>query len=58
MTFKYLMTAAAATATLWGAARQLPEPQTTGGKPLMEAIADHLYAHYPEFNAVRENIRG
>lgn len=40
MTFKYLMTAAAATATLWGAARQLPEPQTTGGKPLMEAIAE------------------
>ena len=25
---------------------------------LMEAIAKHLYAHYPEFNAVRENIRG
>ena len=25
---------------------------------LMEAIAQHLYAHYPEFNAVRENIRG
>ena len=25
---------------------------------LMEAIAGHLYAHYPEFNAVRENIRG
>ncbi len=24
---------------------------------LMEAIAAHLYAHYPEFNAVRENIR-
>ena len=24
---------------------------------LMEAIAQHLYAHYPEFNAVRENIR-
>ena len=23
----------------------------------MEAIAQHLYAHYPEFNAVRENIR-
>lgn len=25
---------------------------------LMEAIAKHLYAHYPEFNDVRENIRG
>ena len=25
---------------------------------LMEAIAQHLYAHYPEFNVVRENIRG
>ena len=25
---------------------------------LMEAIAQHLYAHYPEFSAVRENIRG
>ena len=25
---------------------------------LMEAIARHLYDHYPEFNAVRENIRG
>lgn len=25
---------------------------------LMEAIAAHLYAHYPDFAAVRENIRG
>ena len=25
---------------------------------LMEVIADHLYSHYPAFNAVRENIRG
>lgn len=25
---------------------------------LMEAIAAHLYAHYPEFAAVRDNIRG
>jgi len=24
---------------------------------LMEAIAQHLYAHYPEFAAVQENIR-
>ena len=24
----------------------------------VSAIAQHLYAHYPEFNAVRENIRG
>jgi len=23
----------------------------------MEAIAQHLYAHYPEFAAVQENIR-
>ena len=29
-----------AAATLCGSARQLPEPQTTGGKPLMEAIAE------------------
>lgn len=40
MTLKYLMAAAMAAATLCGSARQLPEPQTTGGKPLMEAIAE------------------
>ena len=34
------MAAAMAAATLCGSARQLPEPQTTGGKPLMEAIAE------------------
>ena len=25
---------------------------------LMEAIAAHLYANYPDFDAVRQNIRG